>query len=93
MGTLQSLFTLSFMALRGQGWVLFLWVKAHFADIALFSIVVSFLVSIWVYLSSFVGDKMLALGGNTGNPIYDVSALSVAISSIEIIQILVYDWP
>jgi len=73
MGALQSLVTLSFMSLRGQGWVMFLWVKAHFADIALFSIFVSFFVSIWVYLRSFVGDKMLALGGNTGNPIYDVS--------------------
>ncbi|CEP11383.1 hypothetical protein [Parasitella parasitica] len=71
MSALQSLITLSFMSLRGQGWVMFLWVKAHFADIALFSILVSFLVSIWVYLRSFVGDKMLALGGNTGNPIYD----------------------
>ena len=25
------------------------------------------------YISSFFGDQLLALGGNTGNPIYDVS--------------------
>lgn len=76
MATLQSLFTLSFMALRGQGWYLFLWTKAHFADITLFSVVFSFIVSIAVYAKSFMGNKLLALGGNTGNPIYDVSYIS-----------------
>jgi hypothetical protein len=61
------------MALRGQGWYMFLWTKAHFADIALFSVFFSFLVAIGVYIKSFMGNKLLALGGNTGNPIYDVS--------------------
>ena len=27
----------------------------------------------WCYISSFFGHQLLALGGNTGNPIYDVS--------------------
>ncbi|RCI07221.1 hypothetical protein CU098_013953 [Rhizopus stolonifer] len=71
MATLQSLVMIAVMALRGQGWALFLWTRAHFADIALVSVVFSFLVSIAVYVSSFYGHKMLALGGNTGNPIYD----------------------
>lgn len=61
------------MALRGQGFYLFLWVKEHFADIALFSLVFAFIVSFAVYIASFFGNKLLALGGNTGNPIYDVS--------------------
>lgn len=71
LATLQTLFTISFMATRGQGYFLFLWTKAHFADIALFSIAFSFLVAIGVYIKSFMGKKLLALGGNTGNPIYD----------------------
>ncbi|CAO3649346.1 unnamed protein product [Mucor hiemalis] len=71
LATLQTMFTISFMALRGQGYFLFLWTKAHFADIALFSVAFSFLVAIGVYIKSFIGKKMLALGGNTGNPIYD----------------------
>ncbi|KAI9486850.1 MAG: ergosterol biosynthesis ERG4/ERG24 [Benjaminiella poitrasii] len=71
MASLQSLLMIAVMALRGQGWTVFLWTKTHFADIALFSVAFSFLVSICVYVSSFFGHKMLALGGNTGNPIYD----------------------
>ncbi|KAI7875836.1 ergosterol biosynthesis ERG4/ERG24 [Mucor mucedo] len=67
----QGLVTMGFMALRGQGYHMFIYAKAHFADIALFSLVFSFIVSIAVYVSSFFGNKMLALGGNTGNPIYD----------------------
>lgn len=68
---LQSFVTLTFMSLRGQGLFMFLWVRDNFADIALFSILCSFVVSFFVYLNSFIGNKMLALGGNTGNPIYD----------------------
>ncbi|GAA5813095.1 hypothetical protein MFLAVUS_006563 [Mucor flavus] len=70
-GCLQALTTMSVMALRGQGFYLFLWVKEHFADIALFSLVFAFIVSFAVYIASFFGNKLLALGGNTGNPIYD----------------------
>ena len=32
---------------------------------------------LYCYISSFFGDKLLALGGNTGNPIYDVRNLSL----------------
>jgi hypothetical protein len=77
MTVFQSLITLSFMALRGQGFHLFIWTKAHFADISLFSFFFAFLVSGFVYARSFFGNKMLALGGNTGNPIYDVSCLCI----------------
>lgn len=64
---------MGFMALRGQGYYLFVWTKVHFTDIALFSLVFAFIVSTAVYVSSFFGNKLLALGGNTGNPTYDVS--------------------
>ena len=37
------------------------------------SLIMSVLQSIYCYLSSFYGDKLLALGGNSGNFIYDVS--------------------
>lgn len=73
----QGLVTMGFMALRGQGYYLFVWTKAHFSDIALFALVFSFVVSGAVYVASFFGNKMLALGGNTGNPIYDVSCLFI----------------
>jgi Delta14-sterol reductase len=35
------------------------------------AIAVSYLLSIYLYVSSFIGNKRLALGGNTGNMIYD----------------------
>ncbi|KAI8968396.1 ergosterol biosynthesis ERG4/ERG24 [Mycotypha africana] len=68
---LQTFAFMAIMSLRGQGWFLFLWVRRHFGDIALFSIFFSFLVSVFVYARSFIGKKMLAIGGNTGNFIYD----------------------
>jgi hypothetical protein len=73
LSALQSLVLITVMSLRGQGFGLFVWIKSHFADMALFSIVFAFFVSFFVYFRSFIGNKMLALGGNTGNPIYDVS--------------------
>lgn len=85
------------MATRGQGYFLFLWTKAHFADIALFSIAFSFLVAIGVYVKSFMGKKLLALGGNTGNPIYDVIHLDKKLEksplSNNVSLQIVYDWP
>jgi hypothetical protein len=73
MATLQSFLMMTVMGLRGQGTAIFTWVKQHFSDMVLFGVVFSFIVSFGVYAFSFVGNKMLALGGNTGNPIYDVS--------------------
>lgn len=38
------------------------------------SFVMSIVQSVYCYVSSFFGDKLLALGGNSGNFIYDVRA-------------------
>lgn len=45
----------------------------HFTGLAFASIIFSYAISVAVYLGSFQPGKLLALGGNTGNPIYDVS--------------------
>ncbi|KAG1176622.1 hypothetical protein G6F70_000817 [Rhizopus microsporus] len=47
------------------------YVYDHYASFALASILFSYLISLYVYLCSFGPNKLLALGGNTGNPIYD----------------------
>ncbi|CEG81352.1 hypothetical protein RMATCC62417_15567 [Rhizopus microsporus] len=47
------------------------YVYDHFASFTLGSILFSYLISLYVYLGSFGSNKLLALGGNTGNPIYD----------------------
>ena len=41
------------------------------------SFIMSVVQSVYCYASSFFGDKLLALGGNSGNFIYDVSFRSV----------------
>lgn len=46
-------------------------VYENIVQLANASIVTSFLISIFLYFSSFVGKKLLALGGNSHNPIYD----------------------
>ncbi|KAI8988217.1 ergosterol biosynthesis ERG4/ERG24 [Mycotypha africana] len=43
----------------------------HYIGLAFASIVFSYAISLAVYLGSFGRDKLLALGGNSGNPIYD----------------------
>ncbi|CAO3608486.1 unnamed protein product [Mucor hiemalis] len=43
----------------------------HFTGLAFASIIFSYAISVAVYLGSFQPGKLLALGGNTGNPIYD----------------------
>lgn len=47
------------------------WIADHFPQLATSMIAFSFLLSVYLYASSFVGDKMLALGGNSGIAIYD----------------------
>lgn len=37
------------------------------------ALIMSVVQGILCYATSFIGNKLLALGGNTGNPIYDVS--------------------
>lgn len=49
----------------------------HLTELATSSLIVAYILSIYVYISSFVrdsktnGEKLLALGGNTGNVVYD----------------------
>ncbi|KAI7906769.1 ergosterol biosynthesis ERG4/ERG24 [Cokeromyces recurvatus] len=43
----------------------------HYIGLAFASIIFSYAISTAVYLGSFRPNKLLALGGNTGNPIYD----------------------
>ncbi|KAI9471983.1 MAG: ergosterol biosynthesis ERG4/ERG24 [Benjaminiella poitrasii] len=43
----------------------------HYIGLAVASIVFSYAISLYVYLGSFQPGKLLALGGNSGNPIYD----------------------
>lgn len=45
----------------------------HYVGLAFASIIFSYAISLGCYLGSFGEGKLLALGGNTGNPIYDVS--------------------
>lgn len=43
----------------------------YYGDLALAAIVWCTLLSFYLYISSFHGDKLLAKGGNSGNPFYD----------------------
>ncbi|KAI8382992.1 ergosterol biosynthesis ERG4/ERG24 [Blakeslea trispora] len=43
----------------------------HYTGLVLASIIFSYVIAIGVYIGSFTPGKLLALGGNTGNPIYD----------------------
>lgn len=64
----------SMMANRGLGYRTPLYVFDNFEHLAVASIIIAFAVSIGVYIKSFTGNpRLLALGGNTGNAIYDVS--------------------
>eukprot|EP01094_Clydonella_sp_ATCC50884_P026021 TRINITY_DN7008_c0_g1_i2.p1 TRINITY_DN7008_c0_g1~~TRINITY_DN7008_c0_g1_i2.p1 ORF type:complete len:441 (+),score=98.36 TRINITY_DN7008_c0_g1_i2:59-1381(+) len=47
------------------------WLAANFVQLAAASILVSFALSGYLYATSFAPNRMLALGGNTGNAIYD----------------------
>merc|ERR1712151_1350149 len=42
-----------------------------YSELALVTIVFSFVLSIYLYVSSFYGDKLLALVGDSGNVFYD----------------------
>ncbi|KAI8390807.1 ergosterol biosynthesis ERG4/ERG24 [Radiomyces spectabilis] len=70
--TLQTTTTMLIMSNRGHGWSMPLWVQANFAQLAVASVIFSFFISITMYICSFLGaPRLLALGGNTGNMIYD----------------------
>ncbi|CAG8780254.1 17976_t:CDS:2, partial [Dentiscutata erythropus] len=48
-----------------------LFIDDHFIGLITSSIIVAFILSLYVYLASFQEGKLLALGGNSGNIIYD----------------------
>ncbi|KAI9263194.1 ergosterol biosynthesis ERG4/ERG24 [Phascolomyces articulosus] len=48
-----------------------LFVYDHWVGIVVASILFSYLISLFVYLRSFKPDALLALGGNSGNALYD----------------------
>ena len=47
------------------------WLYTHFSQMALVTILLTTALSIYLYVDSFVGDKILAHGGNSGIPMYD----------------------
>ncbi|KAL7558443.1 hypothetical protein ACA910_015781 [Epithemia clementina (nom. ined.)] len=47
------------------------WLYQHLSEIALVTIGLTMVLSIYLYVDSFVGDKILAHGGNSGIPPYD----------------------
>ncbi|OZJ05442.1 hypothetical protein BZG36_01634 [Bifiguratus adelaidae] len=69
--TFHTLLSTLFMFLRPYGYKPLLFVYDHWLGIVGASLIWSFGVATFVYVYSFAPGKMLALGGNTGNPIYD----------------------
>ncbi|KAI8099699.1 ergosterol biosynthesis ERG4/ERG24 [Halteromyces radiatus] len=67
----QTTLTMAILTANTQGLTLPLWVVDHFGHFAVASLIVAYCISILVYISSFYGQKLLALGGNTGNALYD----------------------
>lgn len=53
----------------------FTFVYDHWVGLITASLSMSVLQGVYCYVSSFFGDKLLALGGNSGNPIYDVRCI------------------
>jgi hypothetical protein len=72
------------------------YVYDHYIGLAFASIIFSYAISVAVYMGSFQPNKLLALGGNTGNAIYDVSTtrlFMLAEFNVNIfILTLVHDW-
>lgn len=46
----------------------------HFTGFATAALLMSIIQGLYVYIASFNQGKLLALGGNTGNVVYDVSS-------------------
>lgn len=49
----------------------FEWIADHYLQLSVATIVFSFLQALFLYPYSFLGKKLLAAGGNSGNVIYD----------------------
>lgn len=54
-----------------------LFVYDHWVGLVMASILFSYAISLFVYIRSFKPGALLALGGNSGNALYDVSLLSI----------------
>jgi hypothetical protein len=50
-----------------------MFVYDHWIGLAFSSVMFSYVVALFVYIKSFAPGALLALGGNTGNALYDVS--------------------
>jgi len=50
----------------------FTFIYEHWIGLTTASFIMSIAQAFYVYLASFSGEKLLALGGNSGNFIYDV---------------------
>jgi delta14-sterol reductase len=70
---LLSLFSIAIYCGQGPGIKPALWVYDHWAGLNVAGILFAYAVSFWAYAHSFEPGALLALGGNTGNAIYDVS--------------------
>lgn len=53
------------------GWLNLAWVHSNFLALLTAGVAFSYVMSLWLYVGSFVGKKMLAKGGDTGNWVYD----------------------
>lgn len=66
-----------FFNLRSAGVAPLLFVYDHWVGLVTAANIFAFIVAIYVYATSFLPDKLLALGGNTGVWIYDVSCACI----------------
>ncbi|GJE91755.1 ERG4/ERG24 ergosterol biosynthesis protein [Phanerochaete sordida] len=49
----------------------FTYIYEHWVGLVTASVLMAIFQALYCYISSYLGNKLLALGGNTGNPIYD----------------------
>jgi len=56
---------------KGEGF-LARWIYDKWLGLLTAATIMAIIQSVYVYLASFIGNKLLALGGNSGNIIYDV---------------------
>jgi len=67
-------FLLSLAVLAGleyQGLIRLAFIYDHLVGFITSAIVISLALSVYLYATSFLGRRLLAQGGNTGNPVYD----------------------
>lgn len=76
---LLSLFSIVVYCGQGPGIKPALWIYDHWVGLNVAAILFAYAVSFWAYAHSFEPGALLALGGNTGNAIYDVSTLLIVL--------------